>query len=100
MCNPATAYVAITSHIASQRMPVKKAKTSASSGVASSSSNAKTNDDGDSYWDIGNKKRATVRVFRGVVYVDFREFYEKDGKMLPGKKGKCKLRLQNFQLCF
>jgi len=28
-----------------------------------------------------------VRDFRGKLFIDIREFYEKNGEMLPGKKG-------------
>jgi hypothetical protein len=28
-----------------------------------------------------------VRVWQGKVWIDIREFYVKDGKQLPGKKG-------------
>jgi len=36
---------------------------------------------------LNDKKRVSIRKFQGKTYVDFREFYEKDGLWLPGKKG-------------
>ena len=42
---------------------------------------------GDSYFELTSKRRITVTNFRGAHKVDIREFYEKDGKMLPGKRG-------------
>lgn len=46
------------------------------------------NKEGESYWEIDRQRRVTVRTFKGKIYVDVREYYEKDGKLLPGKKGK------------
>ncbi|ODQ81675.1 hypothetical protein BABINDRAFT_6342 [Babjeviella inositovora NRRL Y-12698] len=37
--------------------------------------------------DIGKKKQITVHQYNGISLVDIREFYEKDGEILPGKKG-------------
>ncbi|KAL2859946.1 transcriptional coactivator p15/PC4 family protein [Aspergillus lucknowensis] len=42
---------------------------------------------GDSYWEISKMRRVTVSSFRGKTMVNIREYYEKDGEELPGKKG-------------
>lgn len=36
---------------------------------------------------LAKRRRVTVRRWRGSVLVDIREFYEKNGQDLPGKKG-------------
>merc|ERR1711964_198149 len=38
-------------------------------------------------WHISNVRRVSVEEFRGKKLVSIREYYEKDGKMLPGRKG-------------
>ncbi|CAK1367582.1 putative RNA polymerase II transcriptional coactivator [Cercospora beticola] len=43
--------------------------------------------DGGVYWSIANKRRVQLTEFKGTLMVGIREFYEKDGEMLPGKKG-------------
>jgi len=40
------------------------------------------NRDGSHGWELGNKRRVTVTTFKSKVYVDIREHYEKDGKVL------------------
>ncbi|XP_010270280.1 PREDICTED: RNA polymerase II transcriptional coactivator KIWI-like [Nelumbo nucifera] len=37
--------------------------------------------------EISKNRRVSVRSWQGKVVVDIREFYVKDGKELPGKKG-------------
>ncbi|KAL3721362.1 hypothetical protein ACJRO7_033793 [Eucalyptus globulus] len=37
--------------------------------------------------ELSKNRRLTVRSWHGSVVVDIREFYVKDGKSLPGKKG-------------
>ncbi|KAI5776638.1 transcriptional Coactivator p15-domain-containing protein [Geopyxis carbonaria] len=45
-------------------------------------------DEGNSYWEIGGRlRRITLSQFKGNNLVSIREYYEKDGKTLPGKKG-------------
>lgn len=56
----------------------KKAKTSAD--------NAQVDTNGDPYWEISKMRRVTVSSFRGKTMVNVREYYEKDGQELPGKK--------------
>ncbi|CAM8952159.1 hypothetical protein QQ045_015817 [Rhodiola kirilowii] len=52
---------------------------------------AKTEDDDDSenivVCELSRNRRVSVRSWQGKIWVDIREFYEKDGKTLPGKKG-------------
>lgn len=36
---------------------------------------------------LSHRKFCKVRRFANKTFVDFREYYEKDGKLLPGKKG-------------
>jgi len=48
---------------------------------------AKTDDE--TIWDLGNNRQVNVRNFKGKYYVDIREmYYDKDGDLKPGKKGK------------
>ncbi|KAL1958082.1 hypothetical protein VTO42DRAFT_5122 [Malbranchea cinnamomea] len=52
-----------------------------------SSSKPKTDSNGDPYWEISRLRRVTVSTFKGKTLVNIREYYEKDGQELPGKKG-------------
>ncbi|TFK54242.1 PC4-domain-containing protein [Heliocybe sulcata] len=47
----------------------------------------RTSRDGEQYVDLGRKRRATVRPFKGKMYLDVREFYGDEGDEKPGKKG-------------
>lgn len=48
--------------------------------------NCKIDANGDHYWEISKMRRVTVSTFRGKTMVNIREYYEKDGQELPGKK--------------
>lgn len=37
--------------------------------------------------DLSKNRKVKVRTFQGKIIIDIREFYVKDGKELPGKKG-------------
>lgn len=47
----------------------------------------RTTSEGDKYIDLGKKKRAVARSFKGVPLIDIREFYGAGGQEKPGKKG-------------
>lgn len=47
----------------------------------------KKDDDGNPYWLISNKRRLQISEWKGTTMVAIREYYEKDGKTLPGKVG-------------
>lgn len=45
------------------------------------------NEDGEEYWALTKSKRLSVGKFKGSVNINLREYFEKDGKWLPTKKG-------------
>ncbi|KAJ5485333.1 RNA polymerase II transcriptional coactivator KELP [Penicillium diatomitis] len=66
---------------------IKKSKVNTTNGPAVGKPSAKTDSNGDQYWEISKMRRVTVSEFRGKTMVSVREYYEKDGQELPGKKG-------------
>ncbi|CAL1707512.1 unnamed protein product [Somion occarium] len=66
---------------------VKKSSSNEPKEDETDGSAIRTDKDGSKYVELGKKRRAAVREFKGVVYLDIREFYEKGGEELPGKKG-------------
>lgn len=61
--------------------------TSAHFADVPTSQSAKTDSEGSLYWEISKARRVTLSEYRGKKMVGIREYYEKDGEMLPGKKG-------------
>jgi hypothetical protein len=45
------------------------------------------NEDGEEYWALTKSKRLSVGKFKGSVNINLREYFEKDDKWLPTKKG-------------
>ncbi|KAF4454317.1 putative RNA polymerase II transcriptional coactivator [Fusarium austroafricanum] len=56
-------------------------------GAASSVESHGKDDDGNPFWELSNKRRVGVSDFSKKTFVNIREYYDKDGKTLPGKKG-------------
>ncbi|KAG2368038.1 transcriptional Coactivator p15-domain-containing protein [Suillus spraguei] len=81
-----------------QPLTIKKPKIGSSDSQSPTGSNKKsahdndvevfTSSEGEKYVQLGQKKRVTVREFKGKIFVDIREFYGKDDEdEKPGKKG-------------
>ncbi|KAI0373494.1 PC4-domain-containing protein [Pilatotrama ljubarskyi] len=68
---------------------VKKPNYGSPSKAEKDSSSVKVgvNEAGEKYIDLGKKRRATVRQFKGATFLDIREFYGDDNDLKPGKKG-------------
>ncbi|KAF2859764.1 PC4-domain-containing protein [Piedraia hortae CBS 480.64] len=49
--------------------------------------NIQKDEEGNEYFELNDKRRVHLSSFKGSNLVGIREFYEKDGKMFPGKKG-------------
>ncbi|XP_054743271.1 RNA polymerase II transcriptional coactivator [Anastrepha obliqua] len=64
--------------------PAKKVKSGKEKSWSGSSSGS-ANPNGP--WTIEKLRRVRINEFKGRKMVDIREFYEKDGEILPGKKG-------------
>ncbi|KAG6866355.1 hypothetical protein C0991_005276 [Blastosporella zonata] len=55
--------------------------------VSSDEITVKTTPEGDKYIELGKKKRATVRCFKGIQLIDIREYYGNEDEEKPSKKG-------------
>ncbi|KAM3503299.1 hypothetical protein MY11210_008778 [Beauveria gryllotalpidicola] len=44
-------------------------------------------DEGNPFWELSGKRRVGISKFNNAIMVNIREYYEKDGKVLPAKKG-------------
>lgn len=66
--------------------PAQRAKVAKTSSHFATSQAAQTDDNGDSYWEISKARRVVISEFKGKKMVNIREYYDKDGKSLPGKK--------------
>jgi hypothetical protein len=48
---------------------------------------ASKDDEGNPFWELSSKRRVGISEFKNMHFINVREYYEKDGKALPGKKG-------------
>jgi len=55
--------------------------------VSAEKTEALKGEDGETLYPLSALRNVSVKSFRGKVLVNIREYYEKDGKQLPGKKG-------------
>lgn len=82
---------------ADDRKASKKRVSSQKSSPAKKKRKESSDDDADgNLISLGARKFATVSEFRGKLFVNLREYYEKDGNMLPGKKG-IALNMENWR---
>lgn len=63
------------------------ATTATKAASAGPSSQQQEHDTTDGIVHLSNNRRAEVQVYKGKVLCNIREYYDKDGTMLPGKKG-------------
>ncbi|KAF9012344.1 transcriptional Coactivator p15-domain-containing protein [Cyathus striatus] len=61
--------------------------TTAHVNIRSRELSLQANSNGEKFIDLGKKKRATVRAFKGIPLIDIREYYGAGNELQPGKKG-------------
>lgn len=82
-----------TSRNGSAAPPLKRSKKSAGETTSSHFSTpsattpAKRDAENNLYWEISKARRVVLNDFKGKKMISIREYYEKDGNWLPGKKG-------------
>ncbi|ETK75987.1 hypothetical protein F441_17848 [Phytophthora nicotianae CJ01A1] len=64
-----------------------KSKTQQKQPRMQSKAHGKTTEQGDVVFELSSKRRITVRKWKGMKFVDIREFYDSNGEAKPGKKG-------------
>ncbi|SPO06719.1 related to RNA polymerase II transcriptional coactivator [Cephalotrichum gorgonifer] len=67
--------------------PLAKKPKSGLTATATPTQGSLRDDDGNAYWELPKNRRVTVSEFRQSTFVNIREYYKKDDKFLPGKKG-------------
>ncbi|XP_011197967.1 RNA polymerase II transcriptional coactivator [Bactrocera dorsalis] len=68
--------------------PVKKSKASTDkTGSGSSNKDTNSSENPNGPWTIEKLRQVRINEFKGRKMVDIREYYEKNGDLLPGKKG-------------
>ncbi|KAL2055249.1 hypothetical protein ABVK25_004587 [Lepraria finkii] len=67
----------------------KKSKMSkiGASGSSKAAGGASTGKDDEVFWELSGKRRVGIQEYGGKKLINIREYYEKDGQMLPTKKG-------------
>lgn len=82
-----------TSRNGSAAPPSKRSKNTAGETTSphfstpSATTPAKRDSENNLYWEISKARRVVLNDFKGKKMISIREYYEKDGSWLPGKKG-------------
>ncbi|KAJ2949888.1 hypothetical protein O0L34_g11208 [Tuta absoluta] len=67
--------------------PEKKSKKGLDAPPEKKAKMGSQTDDAEPTWVLAHNKLVKLRTFKGKCYIDIREHYEKNGTLLPGKKG-------------
>mmetsp|Transcript_1650 Transcript_1650/g.2066 ORF Transcript_1650/g.2066 Transcript_1650/m.2066 type:complete len:344 (-) Transcript_1650:172-1203(-) len=76
-----------SSNGSSSSISKKEAESIASAGGKAEGDSALKDENKDGPWSLSSKRKVSVNEYRGTLIINFREYYLKDGKELPGRKG-------------